>query len=79
MGSLLEFESPAGVVLFTLYITGDTLVFDDIRDIPRRYPDVDLALLHLGGTRVLDIMVTRSSVAIFLADRTKSPRLASKR
>jgi L-ascorbate metabolism protein UlaG (beta-lactamase superfamily) len=58
MGSLLEFESPAGVVLFTLYITGDTLVFDDIKEIPRRYPNVDLALLHLGGTRVLGIMVT---------------------
>ncbi|MBA3635150.1 MAG: MBL fold metallo-hydrolase, partial [Rubrobacteraceae bacterium] len=28
------------------------------REIPRRFPDVDLALLHLGGTRVLGIMVT---------------------
>jgi L-ascorbate metabolism protein UlaG (beta-lactamase superfamily) len=39
-----------------MYISGDTMVYDDIRDIPRRYPDVDLALLHLGGTRILGVM-----------------------
>ncbi len=38
--------------------TGDTLIIDDLKDIPRRYPEIDLALLHLGGTRVLGIMVT---------------------
>jgi L-ascorbate metabolism protein UlaG (beta-lactamase superfamily) len=48
MGSLLEFEVP-GLVRSTFYITGDTLVFDDIKEIPRRYPEVDLALLHLGA------------------------------
>ena len=37
---------------------GDTLVYDDLREIPRRYPDIDLALLHLGGTRVLGMKVT---------------------
>jgi L-ascorbate metabolism protein UlaG (beta-lactamase superfamily) len=58
MGSLLEFESPAATPLFRLYITGDTLVIDDLQEIPRRYPEIDLALLHLGGTRVLGILVT---------------------
>lgn len=57
MGSLLEFEPP-GVPPFRLYITGDTLVFDDLNEIPRRHRDIDLALLHLGGTRVLGILVT---------------------
>jgi L-ascorbate metabolism protein UlaG (beta-lactamase superfamily) len=33
-------------------------VIDDLKEIPRRYPHLDLALLHLGGTRVLGIMVT---------------------
>jgi L-ascorbate metabolism protein UlaG (beta-lactamase superfamily) len=56
MGSMVEFTSPAG--RFRLYITGDTLVFDDIKEIPRRYPQIDLGLLHLGGTRVLGILVT---------------------
>lgn len=58
MGSMLEFQSPSGKNLFRMYITGDTLVIDDLKEIPRRYPDVNLALLHLGGTRVLGIMVT---------------------
>jgi L-ascorbate metabolism protein UlaG (beta-lactamase superfamily) len=57
MGSMLEFE-PIGGAAFRLYISGDTLVFDDLREIPRRYRDVDLALLHLGGTRVLGVLVT---------------------
>jgi len=57
MGSMLEFESP-GTRPFRLYLTGDTLIIDDLKEIPRRYPDVDLALLHLGGTRVLGLLVT---------------------
>lgn len=57
MGSILEF-SRDGQRLLRMYITGDTLVYDQIAEIPRRYPDIDLALLHLGGTRVLGIMVT---------------------
>jgi L-ascorbate metabolism protein UlaG (beta-lactamase superfamily) len=62
MGSLLEFgqthpEQPASEP-FRLYITGDTLVYDEVEEIPRRYPVLDLALLHLGGTRVMGILVT---------------------
>jgi L-ascorbate metabolism protein UlaG (beta-lactamase superfamily) len=41
-----------------MYITGDTLVIDALKEMPRRYPEIDLALLHLGGTRVLGILVT---------------------
>jgi L-ascorbate metabolism protein UlaG (beta-lactamase superfamily) len=58
MGSMLEFQSTPETTLFRMYITGDTLVIDDLQEIPRRYPDIHLALLHLGGTRVLGIMVT---------------------
>jgi L-ascorbate metabolism protein UlaG (beta-lactamase superfamily) len=58
MGSMLEFSSTADATPFRVYITGDTLVIDDLKEIPRRYPDIHLALLHLGGTRVLGIMVT---------------------
>ncbi len=58
MGSILEFEMPAGQNLYRMYITGDTLVFDDIKEIPGRYPDIDLALLHLGGASVLGMTVT---------------------
>jgi L-ascorbate metabolism protein UlaG (beta-lactamase superfamily) len=62
MGSMLEFESAsspgAGGAALRLYITGDTLMHDDLKEIPRRFPGIDLALLHLGGTRVLGVMLT---------------------
>jgi hypothetical protein len=39
-GSMVEFTLQSGRL--TLYITGDTLVFEDIKQIPRRYPQIDL-------------------------------------
>ncbi len=49
MGSVLTYASPDGPVL-CLYITGDTLFVDDLRAIPGRFPGIDAAVLHLGGT-----------------------------
>lgn len=49
MGSILDFYSENKSLLFRIYITGDTLVFDDSKDIPKQFPDSDIALLHLGG------------------------------
>ena len=43
----------AAQVAFRIYITGDTVLFDDLKEIPRWFPDIDLALLHLGGTMFL--------------------------
>ncbi|MDQ9171895.1 MBL fold metallo-hydrolase [Oxalobacteraceae bacterium R-40] len=53
MGSMLEFAKQDGGATYRMYITGDTLVYDEIHDIPKRFPDIDLALLHLGGTKIL--------------------------
>ncbi len=61
MGSVLDFQTKQGRHLFRIYITGDTMVFDDIKDIPKRYPNIDLALIHLGGTMIMGIMVTMDS------------------
>jgi L-ascorbate metabolism protein UlaG (beta-lactamase superfamily) len=58
MGSMLEFHSDSDHTLLRLYITGDTLIYKDIKDIPRRFPNVDLAVLHLGGTRAFGVLVT---------------------
>lgn len=58
MGSMLEFQSSAGKTLMRLYISGDTLYYPQLQKITQRYPEVDLALLHLGGTRVFGLMVT---------------------
>ncbi len=56
MGSLLEFSRAGGPPLVRLYISGDTLLIDELGEIPRRFPDIDLGLLHLGGTRVLGVL-----------------------
>ena len=58
MGSMIELESSPGVVSRRVYITGDTMPHLDLRQIATRYPDIDLALLHLGGTRILGMTVT---------------------
>ena len=58
MGSMLDFESQSGEKMLRLYISGDTLIHDDLNEIPKRFPGVDLALIHLGGTRVMGILVT---------------------
>jgi L-ascorbate metabolism protein UlaG (beta-lactamase superfamily) len=57
MGSMLEL-SEQGRTRAHLYITGDTLVHDRLREIPARYPDIDACLIHLGGTRVAGIYLT---------------------
>lgn len=57
MGSMLEFQTENRTV-FRLYISGDTLVYDDLKEIPKRYSDIDLALLHLGGTKAFGILLT---------------------
>lgn len=57
MGAVLECEPEPGRPR-RVYISGDTLVFDRLHEIPEHFPDIDLALLHLGGTRVMGILVT---------------------
>ncbi|MEW1869031.1 MBL fold metallo-hydrolase [Streptomyces caelestis] len=50
MGSLLEFGDRSGEVRLILYLSGDTLMYDGLREIAARCPDIHLAVLHLGGT-----------------------------
>lgn len=50
MGSLLEFASLGERPALRLYISGDTLMFPGITEIARRFPDIHLAVVHLGGT-----------------------------
>ena len=52
MGSMLEFGPLDGTVALRLYITGDTLLIEDLQEIPQRYPDIDTGVFHLGGTKL---------------------------
>ncbi len=76
MGSMLDFETLSGNLLLRLYITGDTLIHKRLHEIPRRYPDIDLALLHLGGTRAFGILVTMDDKQGVEAIRIVDPTIA---
>ncbi|MEU0334416.1 MBL fold metallo-hydrolase [Streptomyces sp. NPDC006193] len=52
MGSLIEFGPQGGPTRLRLYVSGDTLPYDGLDEIARRFPAADLAVLHLGGTRL---------------------------
>lgn len=54
-GFVLEFlrdDKPDTDAIFRIYISGDTLVVKDLEEIPKRYPDIDLLIVHLGGTTI---------------------------
>ena len=74
MGSLVEL-SIGGEPSYRISITGDTLLHDRLEEIPRRYPDIDLCLIHLGETRVDGILLTmagRQGVAALNVVRPKT-------
>jgi L-ascorbate metabolism protein UlaG (beta-lactamase superfamily) len=77
MGSMLEFRTAEDETRLRLYISGDTLVYEQLKEIPRRYPEIDLALLHLGGTKILGVvMVTMDAGQGVEAIRIVEPRTA---
>jgi L-ascorbate metabolism protein UlaG (beta-lactamase superfamily) len=73
MGSLLEFGDAAP---FRLFISGDTLIHEEFRRIPERVQGIHLALLHLGGTRILGIYVTMDATQGVEALRILGPEVA---
>lgn len=57
MGSVLE-HRVGGEVRHRIYLSGDTLTGDHLSAVAERHPDIDAAVVHLGGTRVLWHTVT---------------------
>lgn len=57
MGSVLELDNGSGPP-FRVYITGDTLCRPWLRDIIDRIGPLDAMVIHLGGTRILGMLVT---------------------
>jgi L-ascorbate metabolism protein UlaG (beta-lactamase superfamily) len=74
-GHLLDF-SRNGDHLYRLYISGDTMLVDSLEDIPRRYPDIDLGLIHTGGTTFLVTVVTMTGEQGVKAVEITKPRTA---
>lgn len=56
MGSILDFGWKIQPRRYRIYISGDTMVFKDIHEIPQRYPGVDMTLLHLRGIRLFGLV-----------------------
>jgi L-ascorbate metabolism protein UlaG (beta-lactamase superfamily) len=57
MGSVVELEVDGRCAL-RLYITGDTLYDAALEAVPRRLGDIDAMLIHLGGTKMLGMLLT---------------------
>jgi L-ascorbate metabolism protein UlaG (beta-lactamase superfamily) len=76
MGSMLDFHRGDERV-FRLYISGDTLLHDRLYDIPTRFPDIDLALIHIGGTALLTTVVTMTGAQGVRAVEILRPRTAT--
>ncbi|MGI5240797.1 MBL fold metallo-hydrolase [Dactylosporangium sp. CA-139066] len=74
MGSVLDWERD-GERRLRLYISGDTRYNPRVlRDIPERFGDIDAALLHLGGTRILGVLVTMNARDGLALSRLVRPR-----
>jgi len=63
---------------FRVYVSGDTMPIAALREIPRRYPEIDVALVHLGGTRIphrrFGVLVTMDAARGVKAVRMLDPR-----
>jgi L-ascorbate metabolism protein UlaG (beta-lactamase superfamily) len=57
MGSVVE-HRVGGALQHRLYLSGDTLTGEHVDEVRMRFPDIDTAVVHLGGTRVLLHTVT---------------------
>jgi L-ascorbate metabolism protein UlaG (beta-lactamase superfamily) len=60
MGTVLELVR--GTPVRRVYVSGDTLTGAHVDEIARRFPAIDTAVVHLGGTRVLLHTVTMDDV-----------------
>ena len=57
MGTMLEFVHE-GHVEVRVYVTGDSLYGEHMVEIAHRFPQIDVALIHLGGTKLAGILGT---------------------
>ncbi|CCH32588.1 MBL fold metallo-hydrolase [Actinosynnema sp. NPDC047251] len=58
MGSMVEYRPRPDATPLRVYLSGDTLVHRELHEIRERYPAIDVAVVHLGGTKVLGLLLT---------------------
>lgn len=77
MGSILDFSDAGNnVPPLRIYISGDTLLHEDLREVPKRFPGIHVGLFHLGGTRVMGLMLTMDARQGLRAVRRINPDVA---
>jgi L-ascorbate metabolism protein UlaG (beta-lactamase superfamily) len=57
-GTVLEYRSAPDAAPLRVYVSGDTVMHDDLSRIRERFPEIDVAVVHLGGTRVLGVLLS---------------------
>jgi L-ascorbate metabolism protein UlaG (beta-lactamase superfamily) len=55
MGSLIDLDVDDERRL-RVYVSGDTLYHSGLAEIVQRFPDIDVAVVHLGGTKLLGLV-----------------------
>jgi L-ascorbate metabolism protein UlaG (beta-lactamase superfamily) len=60
---------------YRMYISGDTLIHDDLVEIAQRFPDINLALLHLGGESGMGVPLSMDAHQGIQAISILKPRL----
>ncbi len=71
MGSLLDLRT--ATAHHRTYLSGDTLLHDDLDEIPARYPDIDLGVFHGGGTRIAGVTLTMTGPQVVEAIEAIDP------
>lgn len=51
-GFVIQLASHHGSELPPIYLSGDTVWYEGVADVARRFPDVGVAILHLGAARL---------------------------
>ena len=74
MGSVVELEED-GRLRLRLYITGDTLYRPFLEDVPRRCGEIDAMIIHLGGTKILGMLLTMDDEQGVATTEVIRPRL----
>jgi L-ascorbate metabolism protein UlaG (beta-lactamase superfamily) len=57
IGSVLTLWRPPHPPL-RVYVTGDVVFRPQLAEVTRRFPDLDAVVVHLGGTRILGMLLT---------------------
>jgi hypothetical protein len=52
MDTMLEIGTLDGSQVRRLYVSGDTLLIDELSEIPTKFDSIDAGILHLGGTQL---------------------------